>query len=53
MKNLRLVQLTLITAGALTAVIGMAILLMPDAFYASYGITGLRDYGARVCEPSK
>lgn len=39
MKNLRLVQLTLITAGTLTGVIGMGILLMPDAFYASYGIT--------------
>ncbi|WP_394170319.1 DUF4345 domain-containing protein [Saccharospirillum alexandrii] len=38
MKNLRLVQLTLITAGALTGLIGLGILLMPDAFYASYGI---------------
>ncbi|MEP4546707.1 MAG: DUF4345 family protein [Saccharospirillum sp.] len=37
MKNLRLVQLTLITAGALTGVIGLGILLIPDAFYASYG----------------
>lgn len=39
MKNVRLVQLTLITAGALTGLIGLGILLMPDAFYASYGIT--------------
>ncbi|WP_127555836.1 DUF4345 domain-containing protein [Saccharospirillum alexandrii] len=39
MKNVRLVQLTLMTAGALTGLIGLGILLMPDAFYASYGVT--------------
>ncbi len=39
MKNLPLVQITLIAAGVLTVLIGMGILLMPDAFYATYRIT--------------
>lgn len=38
MRNQRLVQLTLFAAGALTGVVGLGILVMPDAFYASYGI---------------
>lgn len=38
MRNRRLVQLTLLAAGALTGVVGLGILVMPDAFYASYGI---------------
>ena len=39
MNNLLLVQLTLLAAGVLTGLIGMGILLMPDAFYATYRIT--------------
>lgn len=39
MNNLLLVQLTLLATGVLTGLIGMGILLMPDAFYATYRIT--------------
>lgn len=39
MKHALIVRLTLVTAGALTAIIGAGILLVPDAFYASYQIT--------------
>lgn len=38
MNSRRLIPLTLITVGALTGLIGLGILLVPDAFYASYGI---------------
>lgn len=39
MKNTLTVRLVLIIAGALTGIIGVGILLVPDAFYATYQVT--------------
>jgi hypothetical protein len=39
MKNTGYIKLVLMVTGVLTGIVGAAILLVPDAFYASYEIT--------------